>query len=101
LKDLSPARTAFSRSEARARGALWVRGGVAFTDLLLELELIADRDAVVADRRDFRFSRRTSFLSRGFVREQSRLDCLELALGERALRPQPRDFLELLDEFRR
>jgi hypothetical protein len=45
--------------------------------------------------------RRTSFLSRGFVREQSRLDCLELALGERALRPQPRDFLELLDEFRR
>lgn len=40
-------------------------------------------------------------LSRGFVREQSRLDCLELALGERALRPQPRDFLELLDEFRR
>jgi hypothetical protein len=25
----------------------------------------------------------------------------ELALGERALRPQPRDFLELLDEFRR
>ena len=45
--------------------------------------------------------RRTGFLSRGFVREQSRLDCLELALGERALRPQPRDFLELLDEFRR
>jgi hypothetical protein len=45
--------------------------------------------------------RRTSFLSRGFVREQSRLDCLELALGERALRPQPRDSLELLDEFRR
>jgi hypothetical protein len=38
---------------------------------------------------------------RGFVREQSRLDCLELALGERALRPQPRDFRELLDEFRR
>jgi hypothetical protein len=29
-----------------------------------------------------------------------RLDCLELALGEGALRPQ-RDFLELLDEFRR
>jgi hypothetical protein len=45
--------------------------------------------------------RRTSFLSRGFVREQSRLDRLELALGQRALRPQPRDFLELLDEFRR
>ena len=45
--------------------------------------------------------RRTSFLSRGFVREQSRLDCLELALGERALQPQPRDYLELLDEFRR
>ena len=45
--------------------------------------------------------RRTRFLSRGFVREQSRLDCLELALGERALRPQPRDFLELLAEFRR
>ena len=34
-----------------------------------------------------RCGRRTSFLSRGFVREQSRLDCLELALGERALRP--------------
>jgi hypothetical protein len=45
--------------------------------------------------------RRTSFLCRGFVREQSRLDCLEFALGERAVRPQPRDFLELLDEFRR
>src|SRR6266550_4191940 len=34
-------------------------------------------------------------VSRGFVREQSRLDCLALALGERALRPQPRVFLEL------
>jgi hypothetical protein len=45
--------------------------------------------------------RRTSFMSRGFVREQSRLDCLELALGEHALRPRSRDFLELLDEFRR
>ncbi len=47
------------------------------------------------------YGRRTSFLSRRFVRDQSRLDCLELALGERALRPQRRDFLELLDEFRR
>ena len=37
--------------------------------------------------------RRTSCLSRGSVREQSRLNCLELALGERAFRPQPRDSL--------
>lgn len=31
----------------------------------------------------------------------NRLDCLELALGQRALRAEPRDFLELLDQFRR
>ena len=45
--------------------------------------------------RPLRASDQLLTVSRGFVREQSRLDCLELALGERALRPQPRDFLEL------
>src|SRR5207249_10379793 len=45
--------------------------------------------------RPLRASDQLLTVSRGLVREQSRLDCLELALGERAIRPQPRDFLEL------
>jgi hypothetical protein len=63
----------------------------------------APTDVAFAARgsRPLRASDQLLTVSRGFVREQSRLDCLELALGERALRPQPRDFLELLDEFRR
>ena len=44
--------------------------------------------------------RRTSFLSRGFVREQSRLDCLELA-RDRAVVPSAAELVQQLKEIAR